>query len=245
MKLIKSVLILMAIVGVTLADTTLHYVDQSDKTTIKMYLSGNKMVVTSTSEQSTSMIYDAKSVVMTIIDAENKKYYILNRDQIESLGDMKAMMEKVLEERLKDMPDSQKEMMRSMMEGILKSQMPKKPKKPTYKTTGKSGNYAGLKCKEVMKQAGENKYKFCVVEPSKLGLSSSEYSTLRSFQAISQKIAERSGIEGTDLSIFDNSVVVYYENKDENGVLRSVNHKNIPTSLFTIPKGFQKIDMPF
>ena len=99
-----------------------------------------------------------------------KEYFVMDKESIEKLSDIGAMMDAMLEKQLAEMPAAQRDMMRGMMEKMIKSQMPKEMPKPEYKFTGKTDSYNGFDCEVVIKKIKKEKTQFCVTEYYNLGM---------------------------------------------------------------------------
>jgi len=246
MKILNT-LLLCTLANSVLADTTLIFTDgQSDKAVTKMQFANNKMRASSANDNSTYMIYDANNTTFTMYMADDKQYFVLGKEQLETLGDVGAMMDKMLEEQLSQLPASQREMMRGMMAGALKAQMPKQAPKAVYSFTGETSSYNGFDCKIVSKKAGKNKSNFCVTEYSNLGMSDSEYSIITSFQKTIEKLASQMGSDNSmDFSSLGNYMPVQFNQSGQNGILNKVHHDKLEASLFTTPQDYNKVEMPF
>jgi hypothetical protein len=224
------------------ADTTLTFTNAKDKTAMQMQLSNNMMRATSVGDESTFMIYDANATTFTTFVAEKKQYYVMGKKELDALGDMSATMNKMIEEKLANVPAEQRE----MMAGALKANMPKPAPKAEYNFTGKSISHNGFDCKIVNKKAGDKNTEFCVTEYSKLGMSSDEYAIISSFQKTIAKLAQQYGVDNSmDFSSLGNYIPVKYMQSDETGTLKAVSHDKIDPNMFEIPKGYKKIDLPF
>lgn len=229
------------------ADTTLTFTGKKDKVEMKMQLANNMMRATSVGDNSSYMIYDANNSTFTTFIPKEKKYYVMDKETIEKLGDIGAMMDKMLEKQLAEMPEAQREMMRGMMEKAIKSQMPKQAPKAEYSFNGKSDSYNGFDCEIVVKKAGKNKSEFCVTQYSNLGMKPDEFSVITSFQETIAKLAQQYGQDSSmDFSSLGDYVPVYYkQSKNESGALSHVSHEKLDPRLFAIPDGYSPMALPF
>jgi len=246
MKLLKTIL-LSCLATTAIADTTLIFNGKKDKVAMKMQFANNMMRATSVGDNSTYMIYNANNSTFTTFSTNDKQYYVMDKETIEKLGDIGAMMDKMLEEQLSQMPEAQREMMRGMMEKAMKAQMPKQAPKAEYSFNGESDSYNGFDCEVVVKKSGKNKSEFCVTKYSNLGMGADEYSVITSFQETVSKLAQKYGQDqAMDFSSLGDYVPVYYkQSKKETGVLTEVNHDKLDPSLFAIPAGYSQMKMPF
>ena len=244
MKIIPIIL-LSSLSCTALADTTLSYTNGKE-TTMQMQFSGSKMRATSVNDNSSYMIYDADKITFTTFSTKDKSYFVMDEESIKALGDVEAMVEKMLEKQLADMPESQRAMMRNMMKGALKAQMPKQMPKPEYSMTGKSKSYNGIDCEVVKKKSRRKKSEFCVTPYTKIGMPTSEYNVIKSFQLIIEGLAQQYGEDRSmDFSVLGDFIPVYYKQAGEVGELNKVSHDKIDAAIFQIPAGFKKMDLPF
>jgi hypothetical protein len=245
MKILQT-LLLSCLATTAIADTTLTFTSKKDKVAMKMQLSNNMMRATSVGDESTYMIYDASNTTFTTFIADKKQYFVMDKESIEKLGDVSAMIDSILEKQLANIPESQREMMRGIMEKTVKSQMPKEAPKPSYSFNGKSTSFNGIDCEVVIKKAGKNKSEFCVTKYSNVGMSSDEYSVITSFQNTIEKLAQQYGQDHSmDFSSLGDYIPVQYKQEGESGTLKDVNHDKLDPSIFVIPEGYSQMKMPF
>ncbi len=250
MKILLTFLLTILLASLTtsaIADTTLTFTNKKDNVVMKMQFANNMMRATSVGDDSTYMVYDANNNTFTTFMTEKKQYFVMDKETIEKLGDIGAMMDAMLEKQLAQMPESQRAMMRGMLEGAMKAQMPKELPKPEYNFTGKSASYNGFDCEIVVKKIKRKKTEFCVTKYSNLGMKSNEFSVITSFQQTISKLAQKYGQDSSmDFSSLGDYVPVYYkQSKKDTGTLSKVSHEDLDPSLFAIPEGFSKIDLPF
>jgi hypothetical protein len=245
MKILHTIL-LTGLTSSAIADTTLTFTNNKDNVAMKMQFANNLMRATSLGDGSTYMIYDANNTTFTTIMTDKKQYFVMDKESIEKLGDVSAMMEKMLDEQLANMPESQREMMRGMMEKAMKARMPKQAPKASYSFNGKSASYNGIDCEVVTKKAGKNKSEFCVTKFSNVGMSADEFSVITSFQHTIEGLAQQYGQDHSmDFSSLGDYIPVKYKQQGESGTLKDVSHDKIDPSMFTIPEGYSQMKMPF
>lgn len=231
---------------VAVADTTLTFNSKKDKMAMQMQFSNNMMRATSVDDASSYMIYNASNTTFTMFMTDKKQYFVMGQKEIKALGDIGAMMDKMLEKQMANVPEAQREMMRGMMEGALKAQMPKQAPKAVYKMTSKSSSYNGFDCQVVTKKSGRKKSEFCVTEYSSLGMNASEFAVITSFQQVTEKLAQQFGADNSmDFSSLGDFIPVRYKQEGVTGTLTNVNHDNLDASIFAIPEGYSQMDMPF
>lgn len=243
---VLPIILLSSLSCAAIADTTLTY-KNGDDVTMKMQFSGNKMRASMLKDDSSFMIYDADKVTFTAFSTKDKSYYVMNEETIKSLGDMDALVEKMMEKQLAQMPESQRAMMRNMLKGAIKAQMPKQMPKPEYSMTGDSKSYNGINCEIVVKKVKRKKQsEFCVTHYNKIDMPSSEYNVIKSFQHIVAGLAQQYGQDRSmDFSVLGDYIPVYYKQAGEVGELSQVSHDKIDAATFQVPAGYKKMDMPF
>ncbi|HOP21738.1 MAG TPA: DUF4412 domain-containing protein [Gammaproteobacteria bacterium] len=246
MKFLK-VCLLTATASSAFADTTLTYsTTDGDVTMIMQFANGMMRADSFGKEADSYMVYNSNNTTFTMIMKDNQQYFVLDKEQLESLGDMSAMMDKMLEKQMAQIPESQRAMMRGMMEQALKAQMPKKKPKAEYSLTGESDSVNGFDCEVVVKKGAGGKSDFCVADYSEVGMSSSEYAVISSFQKTIEAMAEQFGEDNSmDFSGLGDFIPVRYNQSSESGVLSDVNHDSISPENFSIPQGYKKVEMPF
>lgn len=238
--------LLSCLTTLAVADTTLTFTNNAGKVAMQMQFANNMMRATSVDDNSTYMVYDANNTTFTMFTTDDKQYFVLGKEQLDALGDIGAMMDKMLEEQLADIPESQRAMMRNMMAGAIKAQMPKQAAKAEYSFTGKSTSYNGFDCQIVIKQVGEKQSKFCVTKYSDIGMQASEYAVITSFQKTIEKLAQQYGADNSmDFSSLGDYVPVWYNQAGEAGSLSKVSHGSLNPDIFTIPEGYSEMKMPF
>lgn len=227
------------------ADTTLTYTDSNEKVSMQMKLANNMMRADSLGEQQTYMIYNADNTTFTVVMEDKKQYFVLGKEQLEALGDIGAMMDKMLEKQLSQMPESQRAMMRKMLEGQLRAQMPKPKPKPVYDFTGEISSVNGYECQIVVKKSEGKSSDFCVTDYTGLGMDSSEYDIIASFQKTVAAMAQQFGQDDSmDFSELGNYIPVRYNQSYSSGVLSGVSHDKVSAEQFDIPKGYKQVKMP-
>lgn len=245
MKILPMIL-LPLLATTSFADTSLFFTNKKDNVAMQMQISGDKMRATSEGDNSSYMIYDSANTTFTMVDTQGKNYYVMDKEAIASLSDIGAMMDRMLEKQLADMPAEQRQMMRGMLEGALKSQMPKEMPKPEYSFTGKTKSYNNIDCQVVKKKLKRKKSEFCVTSYDAIGMSSSEYAVIESFQGVISHMAQQFGADKSmDFSELGDFIPVNYDQAGEEGTLSKVEHTSIDASLFEVPSDYKRQDMPF
>ncbi len=232
--------------GTANADTTLIYNTKDGQEHSRMFLTDGKLKMTNKTEVDTAIIFDSINTSFTIVNHSDKSYMVFNQKQIEALGDVSKMIDKLISEQLAQMPEAQRAQMRGMIESMVKSQMPKSVPLPSYSKNGKSNNYNGFDCEVVVKEVkGKNDGEFCVTEYSNLGISDSEYSTVNTFMKIAEKMAAQFGQDQSmNFDAIGQVVPVYYDMEKNKGFLTAVNDDDLPNGTFDVPSGYKQESLP-
>ena len=239
-----NLLALSCIPAIAFADTTLTF-DNLNQGTSYMMIAGNKMKVNQSGKQDTSMLYNADTQTFTVIMNQDRKYLQFGPKEIEALGDIKSIAMKQVEKALSEMPEAQRAMMKDMMLNAVMKNLPKPKPAPTYSKAGKTSEVNGFSCEIVIKSSEGEKTEFCVTPYTKLGMSSADYNVIESFQQIAHKLASQFGQDTSmDFSSLGDYVPVQFKHEVDSGTLKSVNHDDIPSSSFEIPKDYREEKIP-
>jgi hypothetical protein len=243
---ILNILLLSSLTSVAIADTTLTYKDQNDKVVMKMQFSGHTMRATSMADGTNYMIYDADKETFTSMMSDKKEYVVMGKKEIDALGDPTALVNSMLDKQLAGMPAAQRDMMRKMLASTMKAQLPKKMPAPVYTMTDKTSSYNKFDCKIVTKKSQKETSEFCVSDYTSLGMKSSDYSTIESFQNIVRKLAAQyASDKSMDFSSLGKLLPVHYSQGGKEGTLSAISHNKIDAGAFAIPKGYKQVKIPF
>ena len=231
---------------VVCADTTLTYNNANGQENSKMYLSDGLAKVTNSGDVNTALIFNAQQNSFTVVNHEDQSYMVFGEKEIAALGDVSAMMDRMLEEQLAQMPAGQREQMRGMMKSMIEKQMPKQAALPTYEKTGQSSSYNGFNCEEVIQSVdGKKQGDFCVADHQALGVDSADYRAIGEFMKIAEKMASQFGqSQGVNFAAVGEVLPVYYEMGQEKAYLTAVNNDNINASTFNVPNGYKQQSLP-
>lgn len=232
--------------GAVNADTTLTYNNADGKENSKMYLSNGMAKVTNDSDVNTALIFNNSQNSFTVINHEDKSFMVFGEKEIAALGDVSAMVDRMLEEQLAQMPAAQREQMRGMMKSMIQKQMPKQAAMPSYEKNGQSSSYNGFDC-DVVEQTvdGKKQGDFCVADHQDLGVAASDYVAIQSFMKIAEKMASQFGQnQGVNFAAVGDVLPVYYELGQEKAYLTVVNNDDLNANEFSIPAGYKQQSLP-
>ncbi|WP_179952270.1 DUF4412 domain-containing protein [Marinicella rhabdoformis] len=247
--MIKQGLLLTGALMVTAvsADTTLVYNNGKGIESSVMHLSDGVMkVISNEGGQQSEVIYHAGQGSFTVVMHDEKKYMTFGPKEIEQLSDISAMVDKMLDKQLANMPESQRAQARVMMEGMIKNQMPKQAPVPEYNKTSESRTINGYSCDVVEKTSkGKSTDDFCVSDYGDLGVSSEEYAAIKAMMKVAEKMASQFGVD-TSMN-FEQIGEVLPVQYDMNGVkasLVNVSHDDLGKQMFQVPAGYEKQSIP-
>lgn len=232
--------------GAAMADTTLIYNDANGQQHSKMYLTDGLAKVTNDSDVKTALIFNAKNNSFTILNHQDKSYMVFGEKEIAALGDIASTIDRVVEQQLAQMPESQREQMRGMIKSMIEKQMPKQTAAPSYELSGTTKTYNGFECQEARSVLnGKEIGSFCVTDYSQLGVDAEEYAGISEFMKIAEKMAAQLGSEqGMNFESLGEKLPVFYDSGDQKGFLSKVDNKDLDASVFQIPAGYTKQSLP-
>ncbi|MCB1581802.1 MAG: hypothetical protein R3E90_06640 [Marinicella sp.] len=232
--------------GIAPADTTLIYHDSNGNEQSKMLLTDGKVKMISSSEAETAVIFDANKTVFTVINHAEKSFLEFGQREIEALSDVSKMMDKMINEQLAQLPESQREQMRGMMESMIKQKMPKQAPAPKYIKSGETKSYNDFGCEVVIKESQNAKDgEFCVTSYSKLGISDTEYGAVAGFMKVAEKLASQFGQDQSmNFEAIGQVIPVYFDMESQKGVLNTINNDDLPADTFIVPVGYKQQSLP-
>lgn len=228
------------------ADSTLTYHDANGQTNSVIYLSDGLSKITNQGEANTELIFNAQSNAFTIVNHQDQSYLVFGEKEIAALSDVSAMVDRLLEEQLAQMPASQREQMRGMMESMIKQQMPKSLPTPEYSRSGQQDTHNGFACETIIKTVnGQKDGDFCVTEYSNLGVSAAEYQAISSFMKTAEKMAAQFGQDQSmNFAAIGQVLPVYYQMGSDKAYLVDVKQGNLSAATFQVPEGYQQQALP-
>jgi hypothetical protein len=133
--------------------------------TVKLSTQGGmtRLDIDSTSGDA-GLIFDSGKGELVILDYEDKKYFVMTREQMDAMAVQVSDAMRKMEEALAAMPPEQRAMAEQMMKGRMPQQAPAQTQpKSTISKTGGSGSVAGLDCDNYeVSQAGRKIRDMCV-----------------------------------------------------------------------------------
>ncbi len=120
-----------------------------------------------------------------------------------------------------------------------------------YEARGDSGSAAGVDCRWYDAYEGEKKVReLCLASPGAIGMSSSDAATMKAMGSSMRSMVERLGSSGMFQDDMPDGVPVRVRHLDDSGqvsseqVVSNVSHGALDQSLFEVPAGYEKREMP-
>ena len=209
---------------------------------------GNVRVGTS---QSGGMILKGSTIY--VIDDKRKTYSILDKAMMQGYATQANAAMAQMQERMAKMSPQEREMMQKMMGGNMPGMAPAKADVYDSKDTGKSDTVEGRKCRlwNIQKN-GKLQEEVCVVPFSSLPGKEDMQKTFKNLAEAFEGMA--AGMPGSDNASKARSAINGYPvrvRSYSNGalrgnetVLKTWNEEALAASLFEVPAGYKKQDMP-
>jgi len=173
----------------------------------------------------------------------------------EMMGQMSEMQKQMmaqLEERMAEIPEAQREQMKAMMSKMGQPMPEMQEKEPTrYEARGDSGSAGGIDCRWYDAFEGAKKIReLCLAREGAMGMDSSDAATMKAMQSSMQSMVERFGNSGMWQDDMPGGMPVRVRHLDDSGnvsseqVVSNVSHGALDQSLFEVPAGYEKQEMP-
>jgi len=232
--------------GGAMADTTLVYGDNSGQETTRMLLTADAVKVSTNDKTNTDVIFNGNKTEFVVVNHDEKSFMVFGEKEIEALSDVSAMMDRMIEKQMANIPEAQREQMRGMMESMIKSQMPKQAAAPVYEKSGNSKEYNGYSCDVVVKTVeGQSSGDFCVTGYGQLDVAPAEYAVISKFMKIAEKMASQFGQDNSmNFASIGEVLPVYFSDGGQTGILMDVDNGQIDATLLTVPEGYKQQELP-
>lgn len=204
----------------------------------------------------TVVMFDGSKNVLHIIDMGRKSYMELTKAQMEQMGQQIQQMMAQMDAAMANMPPAQRAQMEAMMRGrggagggmagMITSMM------PTYKKTGTDtvGKWTCDKYEGFTN--GQKTAEMCTVSPSAFGLVPADFTVLQQIAdmmktALPPQMASAfqmgpfgaAGVDGIPVKSTTNMM-----GRESTTEVTAVSRKTFPETIWQIPAGFTKQDMP-
>ncbi len=227
---------------------------QAEKNSV-IWITENKMKISSDDPKEPIMMYDSEKRVITIIMRDKKQYTEISQKEMEELNAQLEESRKMMEQQLALLPESQREMVQQKMGKMFSEELPKVDynlaengiKVGPYTTNKYVGTFDKKTVEEVFIASADqfsvdqsyfeiysDMTEFMKENMSKMMGTKSGQAGAGSFSASYPSFEE--GIPVKSISYEDDS-------KSSEELLSKISEKDIPSEAFSVPTGFKKIDM--
>lgn len=259
----------LAVAAITAAaDTAIRFdTDGGQSAPQELLIKDGKVLTEGDQQGATSVLFDTRQQVMTVIDHSDKQYTTMTQQELEQLGtdvnDAMAQARRQMEEQLKSLPPEQREQMRRMMEQRMPEAMrgggsgDGEGAETTIEKTGSTREVAGHTCTVWSVHRGGRKVaEQCVIAHSELGMPAADYEALSALQAFARSTMEKLARFGGDVpqmggmvSVEDGMVPIQVVTYDAGGQTQSAQLAGIDTGTldaqrFSVPEGYSQQSMP-
>lgn len=200
-------------------------------------------------------IYNSEKEILYNIDMQKKTYSMITKGDLEKIGNRMNDANKMFEEKMKELPKEQRDMMMKMMNDKMTPPSQKAEEKIylRMKTGEKIGSWI---CDKY--SVTENKTlirEVWIADWNYTGLKLEYKNVLLSLEKFFNYFTEQLGDKvksqslNLDFSLADKGIpvkTIHYTNGEENGssIIKEIKEEELPYSLFMVPSGFTK-DNPF
>jgi uncharacterized protein YneF (UPF0154 family) len=226
----------------------------------KIHAEGNRLFIeTQRDGKKQGIVYLGDAKVMRMIDYGNKTYREMTEQDFQRMGDSMAQMRQMMDEKLKNMPPQQREMVEKMMKQKMGA-MPgagQAPSPVVYTKVASGQSVRQWKCDRYEgTRDGQKVWDVCAVDFAQFGVQPSDLQVFQSMAEMFKSMAPQGmddmfkiGFEGQQNKQGFSGVPVErmsYRNgaPDEKFEITEVTHQNIDDALFEVPPGFEKKEMP-
>ncbi len=210
-------------------------------------------VVTTGSDHDSTFIYAGDRFY--IINTADGTYRTFTREQLEKMFNQASQMTSMLEEKLKDMPPQQREMVERMMKQRMGAMSQPQVEKTVYSKVG-SGSVGEWTCEKYEGRRGSEKVEeVCTVNPSALGLQASDFQVFHDladmFQGFSQRmnldlyrIGSMTPAEGEYTGVPVEQVSYRKGKAQQRRQVTEVDHRDFSDQDFAVPSGLKELETP-
>lgn len=200
-------------------------------------------------------IFNAEKEILYNLDIQNKTYVQITKTDLEKVGSKMNNVNSMLEEKLKDLPEEHKEMMRKMLQQKMPGQTEQKKDK-TYSLISENEKVLNWKCDKYRVKEGDDLLKdVWVTDWKNSGLKVEYKNVLKSMEKFFNFFTSQLGNQvksqslNLDFSLADKGIpvkTVYYANGEENGssIVKEIKEEELPITLFIVPTDFKRTN-PF
>ncbi|SRR5579885_179572 len=226
----------------------------TDKRTVTLYIDSGKLRMEQQDGQAKKFvaIFDDSRQVMWVIDGEHNTYMEMTAAQVNGMANQMNAMKQQMQAQLEQMPPQQRKMMEDMMKQRMGAMGQNAPATVTVNEKGseKVGQFSTTKY-EVLKN-GDHTSDLWAASPDQVHLGASDIATFKALAKFYEPLT-RNAPKGSwsatqmmdQIKGFPVKTVDYQDQKPTfQWVVTKAEQKSIDGSLFTLPSGLTKQEMP-
>ena len=204
----------------------------------------------------TVLLFHQSDNTFYAIQNDQKSYMTFDPEKagemMDQVSERQKQMMAQLEERMAQMPEAQREQMKAMMSKMGQPMPQMQEKEPTrYEARDDSGSAAGIDCRWYDAFEGAKKVReVCLASRGAMGMDSSDAATMKAMQSSMQSMVKSFGNSGMFQDDMPDGMPVRVRHLDDSGkvsseqVVSNVSHGALDESLFEVPAGYKKREMP-
>lgn len=218
-----------------------------------LYIKDDKIMIKDAGVEQTSMVFDSKRQVMTVINHQNKSYLEFNEEVMQQISMFLDNMQKQFMAQFENLPPAQRQQMQQMAGPAFEAMMGNSEPQPTpeFKKTGATKTINGFKCKVAdVAVNGAKSGEICLAQFKDLKFSEADYATMKSFSDFFARLAaafpkSKEMVKDIDFwQLSDNEVPVSYSKLVAGKAVPSVQLESISTEklsadMFQVPEGYK------
>jgi hypothetical protein len=223
-----------------------------------MYVDGGHMRVDNPerAERETTVLIDAPGKRFVMLDDKNKTYTEITEEDRKRISAQMQAMRAQMQERMKNMPPEQREKIEARMQEMMGQAGTQKPHEWTFKAMGKKKTVNGFACEMYqVSEDGKPSEEDCISPWSAGVVKKDDFEAIAKFaremveelgqgrmhgggEGIFGRLDKAPGIPITRVPIDSSG------QRGEESQVKSIKRGSVSSSLFAIPAGFTKKDLP-
>ncbi len=202
-----------------------------------------------TSEQGQAIYYDHAKHTAYIVDTDKKTSFEMNETRAKQVGAQLAEAQRMMEQKLKEMPPDQRAAVEKMMKEQGGGLPPAGGRKPIDFTKTGSDKIGAWPCDRYAGSADGRKVEVCAAEGSALGIPADDVAVFEGFLDLSEKMAGEAagGGLGSDRG-FEGLPLERKETRDgvvtDRFVIDAISQEKMPAADFQVPAGLTPVSPP-
>lgn len=224
-----------------LADTTLNFVDQSNKTG-QVQSHQHLVRVEQAAADGVFMLFNSETKTLTVVNSQAKSFQVITPEQVEQTAAELRKAREQLKANFDKLPASQQAQLKPVLEQLQRSEKSKRTVKPSG-----SEKVANIKCQqhEVFVD-GKLGQQICSANRKALGLSKQDYNNITAMLTMLADISRSFGAGEANAGVAPDElgglpILTTDPNTKNFNRLASVNQNKLNASRFEVPSGYQPV----